>query len=104
MAKAHALKTMEDAKLKAEKEKEEREKELKLNQKKMAEEGIEHAKIARASQEAHVKELKMQEALRKAAAEAQTKLFSKVLTEKKSKFAKEFEHVWIGGDTETKMV
>ena len=58
----------------------------------------------KASEAAAAKELKELEELRKVAAVAQEKLLAKVFAQKKAEFGKQFEHVWVGGDTEIKIV
>lgn len=48
--------------------------------------------------------MKEAEESRKQAAVMEEKIQAKQLAERKANFSKEYEHVWIGGDTETKIV
>lgn len=95
---------MNESKEKAEKEEEERQKKLKDFQERLAHEQKEHAKVAREQQAALVDEMKKQEEVRKVESQSLTKLNTKLFAEKKAKYAKEFEHVWIGGDTQTRIM
>lgn len=65
---------------------------------------LQHASQAKAALQAHQKEIEALETQRIADALKQKNYLAKIFAQRKAEFSKEFEHVWIGGNTEIRIV